>query len=63
MITGLQQLQANTAFELDVVDVDVTADLEIRYGELVPVLTHGDTQLCHYHLDVGAVTEYLKQFR
>jgi len=63
MIAGLRQLQAGTAFELDVVDVDADPDLEIRYGKLVPVLSHGDTQLCHYHLDVGAVTEYLKQFR
>ncbi len=40
-----------------VVEVDVDADpaLEAAFGELVPVLLHGDVAdgvvLCHYHLD------------
>jgi hypothetical protein len=40
-------------------DVDADAALEARYGDLVPVLLLGDAEsgreLCHYHLDAGAV--------
>jgi len=46
-----------------VLDVDADADLEQRYGELVPVLLHGDCQLCHYHLDAPKVREYLAGIR
>jgi len=59
MITALQKLQANHRFELRVLDVDAEAQLEQRYGERVPVLVHGERELCHYHLDVPAVTDYL----
>ncbi len=61
MIAGLQALQARHRFELQVVDVDSEAELDERYGELVPVLMHGERELCHYHLDAPAVTAYLAQ--
>lgn len=61
MIAGLQALQARHRFELRVEDVDSTPELERRYGELVPVLMHGERELCHYHLDAAAVTAYLAQ--
>jgi glutaredoxin-like protein DUF836 len=59
MIAGLHALQACRRFELRIVDVDAEAALEQRYGERVPVLMHGGRELCHYHLDLPAVTEYL----
>ena len=37
--------------------------LERRFGDKVPVLMHGERELCHYHLDVSAVTDYLRDFR
>jgi len=37
------------------VDVDRDPDLRQRYDEWVPVLCHGDRELCHYHLDEQAV--------
>ena len=61
MIAGLRALQARHRFELQVVDVDSEPQLEARYGELVPVLMHGERELCHYHLDGPAVTAYLVQ--
>ncbi len=63
MLTGLQALQARFAFAVTVVDVDSAPDLEARYGERVPVLMHGERELCHYYLDVAGVTAYLVQIR
>jgi thioredoxin reductase (NADPH) len=44
-------------------DVDDDPALEAAYGELVPVLLHGDlgdgVVLCHYHLDHARVVEAL----
>jgi len=63
MRKGLHDLQARLPFELTVVDVDSNSDLEQRYGELVPLLAHGDRELCHYHLNPAEVTDYLLKFR
>ena len=63
MIAGLRALQAATPFELEVVDVDSDAGLEARYGERVPVLVGAGAELCHYHLDVAKVNEYLSKIR
>jgi thioredoxin reductase (NADPH) len=49
--------------KLDVVDVDADPALEARYDELVPVLLHGETELCHYFLDTVKVREYLARIR
>jgi len=63
MLAGLHSLQAGRSFRVSVVDVDADAELERRFGDMVPVLMHGDRELCHYHLDVAAVTGYLLNFR
>lgn len=46
-----------------VLDVDADPALEAKYDELVPVLLHGETELCHYFLDVPKVREYLAGIR
>ena len=46
-----------------VLDVDADPELEARYDELVPVLLHGDVELCHYILDEPKTREYLAGFR
>ncbi len=46
-----------------VLDVDADPDLEAKYDELVPVLLHGDTELCHYFLDEAKTREYLAGIR
>jgi len=56
---ALAPLLAGRSVTLVELDVDADPALEARYGELVPVLILGDpdsgTELCHYHLDAGAV--------
>jgi len=59
MRTALQPLVSRLGVELVEIDVDAHPELEQRYGDLVPVLLAGDVdtgrELCHYHLDHGAV--------
>jgi hypothetical protein len=46
-----------------VLDVDADPALEAKYDELVPVLLHGETELCHYFLDEAKTREYLAEIR
>ena len=41
------------------IDVDENPALLERYDELVPVLLHGETELCHHFLNAAKVREYL----
>ena len=61
MVAELKEQQMLLRFVFDVVDVDSSPELEARYGELVPVLSDGDREICHYHLDIAALTAYLGQ--
>ncbi|MDP3539728.1 MAG: glutaredoxin family protein [Azonexus sp.] len=46
-----------------VLDVDADPVLEAKYDELVPVLLHEETELCHYFLDETKIREYLVKIR
>jgi thioredoxin reductase (NADPH) len=59
MISGLQELRARFVFELRVVDVDADPVLARRFGEHVPVLMHGEHELCRHHLQPASVSAYL----
>ncbi|RIX46299.1 MAG: glutaredoxin family protein [Rhodocyclales bacterium GT-UBC] len=52
-------------FDLSLVVLDVDADptLEAIYDELVPVLLHGEIELCRYFFDQAKVREYLAGIR
>jgi len=63
MLAALSPLLAEFGFAVDVVDVDSDAALEQRFGALVPVLLHADTELCHYHLDAAKVRAYFAKIR
>jgi hypothetical protein len=63
MIAGLQELQARFAFDVEVVDVDSDPLLSERYGVHVPVLAHGERELCRHRLEPAGVTAYLSSFR
>lgn len=63
MIGTLRELQGLFPFEIAVIDVDGSPELEQRHGEKVPVLMHGGRELCHYRLELAAVTAYLSKFR
>jgi hypothetical protein len=59
MKAALQTMQGGLPFEFKVIDIDEHADLEARYGELVPVLLDGDTEICHYFLDAEKLKAHL----
>ena len=48
---------------LELLDVDSSEQLEALYGERVPVLRHGDRELCHYFVDADALRAYLAGMR
>jgi hypothetical protein len=45
---------------LAIVDVEGSPDLERAYGQRIPVLVGGDTELSMHPLDVAAVEAYLR---
>jgi len=55
MHAALRQLQGRFSFDIEVVDVDSRPDLEAAWGDKVPVLLHGDEEVCHYHLEAEAL--------
>jgi thioredoxin reductase (NADPH) len=59
MAAALEPLRAEFGFALDRVDVDADPALESRFGEKVPVLAHGEAELCHHFLDAPRVRAYL----
>ncbi len=63
MLAALAPLLGEYGVAVDVVDVDSDAALEQRFGTLVPVLLHADTELCHYHLDTAKVRAYFAKIR
>jgi thiol-disulfide isomerase/thioredoxin len=60
MAIALEPLRRAFGFAVHIVDVDADPALEARYGDKVPVLLHGETELCHYFLDARAVQAYLE---
>jgi glutathione S-transferase len=60
MIAALQDLQGRFRFDVRVVDVDGDPELARRHGARVPVLAHGERELCHHFLDAAAVSKYLE---
>ena len=63
MEVALRPLASEFGATITVLDVDADPALEAKYDELVPVLLHGDTELCHYFLDEAKTREYLTQIR
>ena len=63
MRQALLPYQQQYGFALNVVDVDEDEKLVARYNELVPVLLHGEHEICHWHLDEVALLAYLNQVR
>ncbi|MDR1996372.1 glutaredoxin family protein [Azonexus sp.] len=63
MEVALAPLAEEFAATVTVLDVDADPALEARYDEWVPVLLHGETELCRYVLDVAKTREYLAGFR
>ena len=62
MLSALEALSEELDFDLDTVDVDADPALERRFGELVPVLMHGERELAHGRVDPTAVRAYFRDF-
>jgi len=58
---ALAPIAAEFGARVEVLDVDADDALEAKWGELVPVLLHGECELCHYFLDVAGVRDYLQR--
>jgi thiol-disulfide isomerase/thioredoxin len=63
MAAALAPLAAAAGVEVQYVDVDADPALDARYGTDVPVLSHGDVQLCRHFLDRERVRAYLEEIR
>lgn len=63
MEVALAPLAEEFGASVTVLDVDADPLLEAKYDELVPVLLHGDMELCHYFLDEAKTREYLAGIR
>lgn len=61
MLAQLQPLQDELGFGLQTVDIDGEPALEAAYGEWIPVLTHGETEICHYFLEVSKLRQYFSR--
>ena len=63
MELALVPLLEELGADVEMIDVDQNPLLEEKYGEYVPVLLHGDVELCRFVLDVGKVRDYLRFLR
>ena len=63
MVAALHTTLAAGTFQLNVIDVDQSPELEKRYGQFVPVLMAGEVEICHFHLDRSALDAYLAKIR
>lgn len=61
MVAALRARADHADFSVEVIDVDSDPALEAQYGEWVPVLFAAGERLCHYHLDMRKVDEYLRK--
>ncbi|MFZ1447174.1 MAG: glutaredoxin family protein [Candidatus Dechloromonas phosphoritropha] len=63
MEVALRPLAEEFGASVTVRDVDSDPQLEASYDELVPVLLHGESEICHYFLDEAKTREYLAGIR
>jgi thioredoxin reductase (NADPH) len=63
LITALEDFRGrfSSLFEIDVVDIDQHPALEEKWGDKVPVLLEGETEICHYFFDVAALEKHLAE--
>ena len=63
MIIALQEMQGSSSqpFNVDIVDIDQHPALEKKWGDKVPVLLEGDTEICHYFLARDQLALHLAQ--
>jgi thioredoxin reductase (NADPH) len=62
MLDALRE-QMGMGFPVEIVDVDGDPALKARYGEHVPVLMDGDTELCRTRYDPAKLAAYVTKIR
>lgn len=60
MATHVQALLTGTGHRLTTVDVDAVPQLKAAYGWDVPLLFHGEAEICRHELDLPAFQEWLR---
>jgi thioredoxin reductase (NADPH) len=58
MVHELELLKTGLDFGYTLCDIDTDAALAARYGDAVPVLMGGDTEVCRFFLDHDRLREY-----
>ena len=59
MWAELDGIRASGVAEFELVDLARDTHLEERYGDRIPLLFHGERELCRYFLDEELVRRYL----
>ena len=59
MLEELEQYQS--AVTVNVINIDDDPELIRKFAARIPVLAMGDTEICQYHLDQDALSNYLKK--
>ena len=59
MAEALQQRLAGLPVRVDWIDLDEHEEWEGVYGEHIPVLRHGEHELCRHRLDEAALDAFL----
>ncbi len=62
LLAALGPMCEELGADIEIIDVDAHPEFEMAYGERVPVVVGGESELCHYHLDAAAVRAYLLNF-
>jgi len=63
LTAALEQFRGrfSLSFEVEVIDVDQHPEIEAKWGDKVPVLLEGETEICHYFLDTSALEKHLAE--
>ena len=61
MRDALAPLAARFGWAIDEIDIDADAALEKQWGESVPVLLVGKSELCRHRIDAAVVMAFLSE--
>lgn len=56
----LSTLQSQLGFAVAIIDIDSDDILTLRYNDKVPVLAHGEHEICHYFFNAEVIRSYLQ---
>ncbi|MEJ2308745.1 MAG: glutaredoxin family protein [Gammaproteobacteria bacterium] len=59
MWAELDGVRASGEVDFELIDLAREPHLEARYGESIPLLFHGERELCRYFLDMQKLRDYL----